>query len=141
MGFIMIIISIITRTWNPFEIIDITEKKIELNKKTPENNFILICKSDVLGYVYLPRLKFLLYEDNNNNPTGNVFDALLSFNSHSLIHYLEINYNKEYNYLNSLFLELNRSKKEPSKEYYELVSSVLKRVKKDIKNKRRGRKW
>ena len=66
--------------------------------------------------------------------------ALLSFNSHSLIHYLEINYNKEYNYLNSLFLELNRSKKEPSKEYYELVSSVLKRVKKDIKNKRRGRK-
>ena len=62
------------------EIIDITEKKIELNKKTPENNFILICKSDVLGNVYLPRLKFLLYEDNNNNPTGNVFDALLSFN-------------------------------------------------------------
>ena len=62
------------------EIIDIKEKKIELNKKTPENKFILICKSDVLGYVYLPRLKFLLYEDNNNNPTGNVFDALLSFN-------------------------------------------------------------
>ena len=62
------------------EIIDITEKKIELNKKTPENNFILICKSDVLGNVYLPRLKFLLYEDNNNNPTGNVFEALLSFN-------------------------------------------------------------
>ena len=60
--------------------VDITEKKIELNKKTPENNFILICKSDVLGNVYLPRLKFLLYEDNNNNPTGNVFDALLSFN-------------------------------------------------------------
>ena len=62
------------------EIIDIKEKKIELNKNTPENQFILICKSDVLGHVYLPRLKFLLYEDNNNNPTGNVFDALLSFN-------------------------------------------------------------
>ena len=62
------------------EIIDITEKKIELNKKTPENKFVLICKSDVLGYVYLPRLKFLLFEDNNYNPTGNVFDALLSFN-------------------------------------------------------------
>ena len=62
------------------EIIDIEEKKIELNKNTPENQFILICKSDVLGYVYLPRLKFLLYEDNNSNPTGNVFDALLSFN-------------------------------------------------------------
>jgi len=62
------------------EIIDIKEKKIELNKETPENKFILICKSDVLGHAYLPRLKFLLYEDNNNNPTGNVFDALLSFN-------------------------------------------------------------
>ena len=62
------------------EIIDIIEKKIELNSKKPENNFILICKSDVLGYVYLPRLKFLLYEDNNSNPNGNVYDALLSFN-------------------------------------------------------------
>ena len=62
------------------EIIDIIEKKIELNEKMPENNFILICKSDVLGNVYLPRLKFLLYEDNNNNPNGNVYDALLSFN-------------------------------------------------------------
>ena len=61
------------------EIIDIKEKKIELNKNTPENQFILICKSDVLGHVYLPRLKFLLYEDTNSNPTGNVFDALLSF--------------------------------------------------------------
>jgi hypothetical protein len=62
------------------EIIDIIEKKMELNSKTPSNNFILICKSDILGRVYLPRLKFLLYEDNNNNPTGNVFDALISFN-------------------------------------------------------------
>ena len=62
------------------EIIDIIEKKIELNSKKPENYFILICKSDVLGYVYLPRLKFLLYEDNNTNPNGNVYDALLSFN-------------------------------------------------------------
>jgi hypothetical protein len=62
------------------EIIDIKEKKIQLNKNYPENNFILTCKSDVLGNVYLPRLKFLLYEDNNSNPTGSVFDALLSFN-------------------------------------------------------------
>ena len=62
------------------EIIDIKEKKIQLNKNIPENNFILSCKSDVLGNVYLPRLKFLLYEDNNTNPTGSVFDALLSFN-------------------------------------------------------------
>jgi hypothetical protein len=62
------------------EIIDITEKKIKLNKDIPQNNFVLICKSNVLGNVYLPRLKFLLYEDTNSNPTGNVFDALLTFN-------------------------------------------------------------
>jgi hypothetical protein len=62
------------------EIIDITEKKIKLNKDIPQNNFVLICKSNVLGNVYLPRLKFLLYEDKNSNPTGNVFDALLTFN-------------------------------------------------------------
>ena len=62
------------------EIIDIIDKKIELNNKLPENFFILICKSDVLGNVYLPRLKFLLYEDNDTNPNGNVYDALLSFN-------------------------------------------------------------
>ena len=63
------------------EIIDIIDKKIELNNKLPENFFILICKSDVLGNVYLPRLKFLLYEDNDTNPNGNVYDALLSFNN------------------------------------------------------------
>ena len=37
-------------------------------------------QADVLGNVYLPRLKFLLFEDNNTNPSGNVYDALLSFN-------------------------------------------------------------
>ena len=63
------------------EIIDIIEKKIELSQKNPSNNFILICKSDYLGNVCLPRLKFVLFEDNNNNsPKINVYDALLSFN-------------------------------------------------------------
>ena len=61
------------------EIIDIIEKKIELSKKTPTNNFILICKSDILGSVYLPRLKFILYEDNSSS-SGSVYDALLYFN-------------------------------------------------------------
>ena len=62
------------------EIIDIIEKKMELNSKTPSNNFILICKSDVLGNVYLPRLKFSLYEGDKNNPIENIYKALLSFN-------------------------------------------------------------
>ena len=62
------------------EIIDIIEKKMELNPKMPSNNFILICKSDILGNVYLPRLNFSLYEGDKNNPIENVYTALLSFN-------------------------------------------------------------
>ena len=62
------------------EIIDIVDKKIELNQNHISNNFILICKSEILGNVYLPRLKFLLYEENKGSPNGNVYDALLYFN-------------------------------------------------------------
>lgn len=62
------------------EIIDIVEKKIELNQHKQSNNFTLICKSDILGNVYLRRLKFLLYEDNNQIPIENVYDSLLFFN-------------------------------------------------------------
>ena len=49
-----------TSDWE-IEIIDVVEKKIELSQKNPSNNFILICKSDFLGNVILPRLKFILY--------------------------------------------------------------------------------
>lgn len=64
------------------EIIDIIEKKIELSQKYPSNNFILICKSEFLGNVNLPKLKFILYEENNNKqqPITNIYDALLYFN-------------------------------------------------------------
>ena len=62
------------------EIIDIIEKKIELNQKKPSNNFILICKSEFLGNVKLPRLKFNLYEENNNKPIQKIYDSLLYFN-------------------------------------------------------------
>ena len=62
------------------EIIDIIEKKIELSQKNPSNNFILICKSEFLGNVTLPRLKFNLYEENNNKPIQKVYDSLLYFN-------------------------------------------------------------
>ena len=60
------------------EIIDIIEKKIELNKKTPSSTFILICKSEFLGNVFLPRLKFLLSDDNNNSITK-YYDSLIYF--------------------------------------------------------------
>jgi len=66
--------------------------------------------------------------------------ALLTRNSHAFIHYLEDNYNLEYRYLNSLFLELNRSLTPPDLEYYEKVQKVLKRIKKQQKNKKRVRK-
>ena len=60
--------------------------------------------------------------------------ALLTKESHMLLHYLEDNYNKEYNYLNEKFLELNRSLMPPTIEYYQDVKKILKSVKKRIKN-------
>ena len=66
------------------EIIDIIEKKIELNSKTPSNNFALICKSDLIGSVHLPKLKFIIFEGNKMNPAENTYDGLLSFNCVSI---------------------------------------------------------
>ena len=77
-------------------------------------------------------------ENGGENDISNY--ALLTKKSHIFLHYLEDNYNKEYKYINSLFIELNNSKMPPSEEYYNNIFSVLKRVKKDIKNKRRKRK-
>ena len=65
--------------------------------------------------------------------------ALLTKKSHSFIHYLEINYNKEYNYLNSKFIELNNSLTCPTLEYYNDISKVVKRIRKIIKNQKRKR--
>lgn len=62
------------------EIIDIIEKKIELNSKNPSSNFAMICKSDVIGNVHLPKLKFIIFEGNKMNPIEYVYDALINFN-------------------------------------------------------------
>jgi hypothetical protein len=62
------------------EIIDIINKKIELNPEKTSDVFLLICKSDILGNVYLPRLKFLVLEDGGITQSGNTFDTLLFFN-------------------------------------------------------------
>ena len=62
------------------EIIDIIEKKIELNSNKISDNFLLICKSEILGNVYLPRLKFLVLEDGGITQSGNTYDTLLFFN-------------------------------------------------------------
>ena len=62
-----------------FEIIDIIEKRIELSQKYPSNNFILICKSDYLGNVNMPKIKFSINEDNKFKEEIS-FEALLRFN-------------------------------------------------------------
>ena len=62
------------------EIIDIIEKKIELKSKNSSNNFVLICKSSNLGNVHLPKLKFILYEEDKNTPIENIYENLLFFN-------------------------------------------------------------
>ena len=62
------------------DIIDIIEKKIELNSNKTSDNFLLVCKSDILGNVYLPRLKFLVLEDGGITQSGNTYDSLLFFN-------------------------------------------------------------
>ena len=62
------------------EIIDIIEKMIELDEKVPSYNFILICKSGVLGQVYLPTLKFCLYEGDKNTPIEFAYETLFAFN-------------------------------------------------------------
>lgn len=86
----------------------------------------------------LTRHHIIKKQHNGENNINNY--ALLTTSSHHLIHYLEINYNKEYNLINSLLLELNKSQKEPTDEYYSKINSILKIVKKDIKNKKRKRK-
>ena len=68
----------------------------------------------------------------NENDISNY--ALLTKKSHIFLHYLEDNYNKEYVYLNKMFLSLNRSVSPPDREYYERVNKVVKSVKKRIKN-------
>ena len=62
------------------EIIEMSEKKIELNSKNSSKNFVLICKSNNLGNVHLPKLKLILYEEDKNTPIENIYENLLSFN-------------------------------------------------------------
>ena len=62
------------------EIIDIIEKKIELNSDKLSDNFLLICKSEIIGNVYLPRLKIIVLDDGGIMLSENTYDTLLFFN-------------------------------------------------------------
>lgn len=86
----------------------------------------------------LTRHHIVKKEKNGDDDINNY--ALLTTYSHHFIHYLEINYNKEYNCINSLLLELNRTKMPPTSEYYDRIMPIIKRVRKSIKNNRRKRK-
>ena len=80
----------------------------------------------------LTRHHIVKRENGGENGISNY--ALLTKKSHIFLHYLEDNYNKEYNYLNEMFMSLNRSLCPPTEEYYEEVRKVVKSVKKRIKN-------
>ena len=85
----------------------------------------------------LTRHHIIKKENDGDNDISNY--ALLTKSSHSLLHFLESNYNSDYKLLNELFLELNRSESVPNNEYYDKIRLIMKKVKKSIKNKRRGR--
>lgn len=61
-------------------IIDIIPKKLELSQKIPSNSFKIICRSDIIGNVYLPKLKITLYEGSKMAPVEFSYNALLTFN-------------------------------------------------------------
>ena len=63
------------------EIIDIVDKKIELTNDNPLNTFCLICKSDVLGNVTLPKIKLTIFDSHNNEQLDIYsYEKLLTFN-------------------------------------------------------------
>ena len=77
-------------------------------------------------------------ENGGENDISNY--ALLTEESHQLLNYIEEYYPEDYIRLNGLFLQLNRSLEAPTATYYDEVRCIIKRVRKDMKNKRRGRK-
>ena len=66
--------------------------------------------------------------------------ALLTVRSHQVLHYLEDNNYGAYFELNRMFRELNMTLKPPTKEYYQEVSLLLKKVKRQIKRENRKRR-
>jgi len=84
--------------------------------------------------------KHHIVKKENGGENGISNYALLTRKSHDLLHFLETNYYEDYVNLNRLFLELNRSVKPPTIEYYSEVKKIVKRVKKSIKNSKRVRR-
>lgn len=103
------------------------------------NTFDIDWMGDVIGSLSdLTRHHIVKKEKGGIDDISNY--ALLTRKSHELLHYLEDNYYSEYVKLNYLFLMLNRTNKTPTSDYFETIKSIMKKVRKGIKNKRRGRK-
>ena len=62
------------------EIIDIVQKKLELSEDIPINTFSLICKSDILGGVNLPKIKLSVFDNRNSLLQSFTFENLLGYN-------------------------------------------------------------
>ena len=62
------------------KIIEINDNNIELNQIFPSKNIVIICNSDILGNVNLPKLKFVLYEENSDIPIEHFYENLICFN-------------------------------------------------------------
>lgn len=76
-------------------------------------------------------------EDGGEDDISNY--AILTENSHHFLNFLEDNYFYEYNEINNLLLNLNKTRTSPDEDYYKKMNSILKIARKKIKNKRRGR--
>ena len=87
----------------------------------------------------LTRHHIIKREDGGENDISNY--ALLTHESHALLHYLEVNNYEAYVSLNSMFLELNRSVCPPTAEYFKIVRAIVKKAKKAIKNAKRVRRF
>jgi hypothetical protein len=94
--------------------------------------------STINGPSCLTRHHIIKKEDGGSNDINNY--ALLTVESHRLLHYLEENNYVDYVNLNKMFLELNKSMAPPTIEYYDNIKKIIKKVKKIIKNKRRVRR-
>ena len=62
------------------EIIDIVQKKLELSEDIPINTFSLICKSDILGGVNLPKIRLSVFDNRNSLLQSFTFENLLGYN-------------------------------------------------------------
>ena len=91
----------------------------------------------IINSSHLSRQHIKKKEDGGEDDINNY--ALLTIESHRFLNLMEEKYPKDYNYLNNMFLELNKSSMPPSSEYFDEVHSIIKRIRKRIKNNKKSK--